>query len=738
MPTDSTGRELIELVQIDQDFCNNTYGVAPCTAGVYQFDFNGDGYISTQRRWNPDAVDPSFTVEFQSGFDMTIASRFFVQGVGGSFTTTELLFSIDSDGDFEIFLGGSRIFRLPEKSVPKGLGVWRIESIFSNDSTKFFFNSDLIVDASNSDPMGNYRDNSSILSIGASPNNSNSWINGSISDVKMWINTETTNDLVLDMPINDNSNTIKDYAGVDDGALTAGTGSWSGTGNQKCFNTYATCQDKPNYDRGTKSVTFKKNQAGDIDEYTIPSLVNFGVTLPELNIFSRDTKSQALGRFGKCSIAFNDLPISDNHLDPYVSEREYNPLENGTFWTKWLARNPYYEGWKVRLYDGLVGQSLAEMNVREYEIEKITNPDSNGGVRLTANDLMRRLDGRKAIFPPTSDCQLSRNLNDNPFELEFYTNGRLEPYTITAGWTYALIESEFIRIQQEPADVGGGEYRYTIIDRFQNPASHESGVSVTNAYLPLVGLVNPDPGDIIDDLLRPIFTDTEFDYDMMRYEIDNYTDVTGLSFKNFIKKPSSVSDILASLALSLGFYMWYDENENITKFKMVRDEENPVITLNQNNNLIKGSTKAGVTSDDRFTDAYISYDLNTSEYLANNQEVYNRNLLLVDEEAASDNEYGKREIYELNTNWIYSTGDAGDLAVKLLTQFKDPIRTISFQLDIKDNDLQMAQVFKLAYSGFTDIYGNNELINWICTGRTRKGDIIQVTAQEFKFNVPEE
>ena len=171
----------------------------------------------------------------------------------------------------------------------------------------------------------------------------------------------------------------------------------------KCFNTYFTCQDQPNYDRGTKTITLSKDVVHGDDVYSIPSLGAFKVSLPEFNIGARDTRTKVLGKFGSCSATFKDLPFSDNHLDPYVSERDYNPLENGTFWTKFLSRNPYYNDWKIRLYDGFVGQTIAQMNVREYRIDKITNPNSSGSVTVTALDLMRKTDSDKALFPPASD-----------------------------------------------------------------------------------------------------------------------------------------------------------------------------------------------------------------------------------------------------------------------------------------------------------------------------------------------
>ena len=50
--------------------------------------------------------------------------------------------------------------------------------------------------------------------------------------------------------------------------------------------------------------------------YAIPSVSSFKVTIQELNIGARDTRSKPFGKFGRCTVTFKDLPFSDNHLDP--------------------------------------------------------------------------------------------------------------------------------------------------------------------------------------------------------------------------------------------------------------------------------------------------------------------------------------------------------------------------------------------------------------------------------------
>ena len=47
----------------------------------YFFTFNGDGYITTDRRWNPDATDPSFKFIYTGDID-DLNETEFAQSIG--------------------------------------------------------------------------------------------------------------------------------------------------------------------------------------------------------------------------------------------------------------------------------------------------------------------------------------------------------------------------------------------------------------------------------------------------------------------------------------------------------------------------------------------------------------------------------------------------------------------------------------------------------------------------------
>ena len=110
------------------------------------------------------------------------------------------------------------------------------------------------------------------------------------------------------------------------------------TGAQKCFNTADTCQDRANYDRGTKTYRYcTKRSPVPAGLDAIPSLK----AAPSIGGAKIDPAG-GLGVRGSISMNFIDHPSNDVGIDPYVNERAYIPYDTGTYWGKLRARNPFY------------------------------------------------------------------------------------------------------------------------------------------------------------------------------------------------------------------------------------------------------------------------------------------------------------------------------------------------------------------------------------------------------------
>jgi len=166
------------------------------------------------------------------------------------------------------------------------------------------------------------------------------------------------------------------------------------TGTIKCFNSRNTCQDIIHY-VVDDPITFRFAKPAAYlpkEIFAIPSLSNVQFT-PAIVSLGKD-----LGQRASVVVDFEDHPDDDSTpgIDPYLTERTYNPFQQGMFWGKFRARNPFIVGAALRLIFGYVGQSLAEMETRHYIIDSYEGPDPTGKFTIRASDVLKLGDADKA------------------------------------------------------------------------------------------------------------------------------------------------------------------------------------------------------------------------------------------------------------------------------------------------------------------------------------------------------
>ena len=148
------------------------------------------------------------------------------------------------------------------------------------------------------------------------------------------------------------------------------------TPGNKCFNTLATCQDTENYEKGERTISFCKPASNIPKTQTfIPSVASVSTAPTKINPTNQDRNSSPLGQRAAATIVFDDHPHSDFLVDPYLPDRNYDPLDRGTFWSKWVARNPYYQNRPLRIYEQYTNEDL--------EIEVIGQAGAGGTTSAT-------------------------------------------------------------------------------------------------------------------------------------------------------------------------------------------------------------------------------------------------------------------------------------------------------------------------------------------------------------------
>src|SRR5690606_30186679 len=180
------------------------------------------------------------------------------------------------------------------------------------------------------------------------------------------------------------------------------------TGDRKCFNTRATCQDLPNFSADLVTLRFQPpthQLHRDSGPNVIPS-VKVVRTTPQL-IAPGDN----LGQRESVTIQFTDHLHSDAEFDPYLDERGYDAFNRGTFWGRFRARNPNLQGLPLRVLRGRLGDALEDYETLHYVIESATL--SGDTYTVVAKDHLKIFDGDRAQAPRMSRGTLSAAIDDN-------------------------------------------------------------------------------------------------------------------------------------------------------------------------------------------------------------------------------------------------------------------------------------------------------------------------------------
>lgn len=479
----------------------------------------------------------------------------------------------------------------------------------------------------------------------------------------------------------------------------------TGSGNAKCYNTYATCQDQANYALGTPlTLRFIKPHSDiDFDEYVIPSLQSVSTNPTRINVGGRTGRDKPLGKRAQVSISIKDHPHSDNVVDPYLSGRSFNPLENGTFWSKWLARNPYFNGRALRVKNGYFGQTLAEMETKHYVIDSISLPDSRNNIRIKAVDVLRLADNDKAQAPMLSNGKLLTGITDTDTTFTV-TGGASSEYGQNS--TLAVrIGDEIIRYTSMTVD-GSGDLVFSGATRGADGTTAESH-DADDSVQACLEYINVRPDNIAKDLL--------LNYGNIDSSFINATDLDDVGTTwygsvdgtRLISEPTGVTDLLGELSEQFMFYIWWDDVAQLIRFEAIAPVFGSVPLLTEENNLIQNSVNLKSDSSQRVSEVWISYLMKTPVEDDDKRDSYKRVLARIDPSAASSFEYGERKVYEIYSQWIDNDTQAILLSQRLLDRYKANPVLIDFELDVKDREnIKTGTIFDIEFSGFVDFNGN--------------------------------
>ena len=480
---------------------------------------------------------------------------------------------------------------------------------------------------------------------------------------------------------------------------------------RNCFNTDATCRFITALDLTdsytTRFVAPAANRvlpSGFQPSTAIPALMDVQTSPTVLNVGSGNDDIQPLGLRAVAEVTIRDFPFNDVGYDPYLSTRSYDPVTRGSFWSKWLARNPYHVGYVLRVYDGYFGDDLSAMIKREYVIEKIDAARSE--VRITAKDILRKVTDTNVTAPALSPGALSLSLTN--VATSFQVAGAVLADYPASG--YLRINNEILAYTAR-ADVSGN-IEFTGVSRGQlgtTAAAHNQFDRVQR----VVSYVDTPVADIIHDLLT-VWGGVPAAYiDKPAWDAEQTEWRELYRFTAHITDPVSVQKLLGELCQQALVNIWWDERVQQIIYRAQRPNFAPN-TLTQAGHLVSDSVVIEEKPERRASQVYVYYGLrNPTLSLGDKANFANAEAFI---DVDKERQYGEPAVREIFCRWVNTAVIARTLASAYLLRFRDVRRYIRFDLTAKDVGIcWTGDVLEIEHFLRVDATGRELIQPWLIT-----------------------
>ena len=453
------------------------------------------------------------------------------------------------------------------------------------------------------------------------------------------------------------------------------------TGDDKCFNTRATCNDPDNYDLDTQEYLYC-DQVGNLP---------LGINM--LPVISGEVKEAAttvtggrgLGSRGIVTVTLKDMPHHDRGEDPYWDERTYNPETRGTYWGKKLTRNPYYEGRTLKVYHGFLTDPFSWDNftIQEFDITDIDGP-TKGMVRVTAKDILARTYGIRQKWPALSVGKLSANIAASAATATLTPAGiGNSDYPASGHVAIGREVKAFTRSADVLTFTAHGEYG-------TEDTTHSEGDVVQIC-------ITWTDENVVDTLYQALtdgagLPDSVIPYDDGATGInENWDDEKEIWMSTYlvngiIMKPEDIDKIIKEWSEQFMFDIWWNATDQEVRIKALAPETSgaTINTLTDQYHLAKESVKVKRDYKQRFTEIQVWYDkIDFSE--SDKIENFSKAQISVDLTLSAAELYGSASIKVINSRWINDAGQALQLSGRMLSRYSDTPLVVDFEVYVKDD-----------------------------------------------------
>lgn len=530
-------------------------------------------------------------------------------------------------------------------------------------------------------------------------------------------------------------------------SLSYGVAPCMASGGPYCYQTWGTCGDQDHIDtqasitwmfctEGAAITPLYLREGDHIRTNALPLLVSVIPSSSEINVGSQRTGVSPLGVGSAVTLTFQDRPFDDHVGDPYRALRPNR--KTAAFWALWRARNLFYTGALVSVWDGYHGQALEEMQRRDYMVESVAGPDASGRVTISATDPLRLAEAKESKFPPEIGAALVNDLNTST------TTVRVSAHAAdldkacgnTGARKFIRIGSEIIQYSGHTLD--GDGYR-TLTGVVRAVLGSVAEAHKVNEAVGRVGRYeNIQHWAVAADLIDN-HTPIPAGYrDDDQWQEEGYDYMATTKAARTVVTPAPVGDQLGQLCQQGGFSIWWDERRRAIPLLANRPPATTPAVITDDADVVEGS---GQVSDD--TQAQISrvavYFDSRSPFDQGKPENYRLLRLNIDGYIESPAATGAVRTLTIFADWITRETDAIRLAARLLLRYRLVPRYLTLDVDSHKNGQRRAisngDVFDVTTGTMVDSEGNPLSTRWqaIAVDDTQPGHKIRLKLQSYRF-----
>lgn len=524
--------------------------------------------------------------------------------------------------------------------------------------------------------------------------------------------------------------------------LRFGVSPCTATGTPKCYQTWITCRDRLNIDMsGSITWRFVKPQAGilplyaedgeDIETNPIPILVSTSTASSEINVGAQREGQSPLGIRATCSVTLQDAPWDDHVGDFYLADRS---SVQGNFWAKWRARNAFYAGMMIHIYEGYRGQALGDMQRRDYILDKISGPDANGRVTLDGADPLRLAELKEAQFPRATDIRLISAVT---------AEGTTISVTVTTAAdltdAFGNTVAKYLRADAEIISYTGATLvtgtTYTLDGVQRGRLGTTAATHAADASCQRIGRYENLRGWEIAASLLDDHTAIPAGYrDSAQWEDEGTDYLVTQHAERTIVAPQSVESLLGELCQQFNFAIWWDERlRKIPLLPNRAPKETPTV-VSDTLDILEGSAATEDDPEAQITRVAVYYSPR-SPFDLGRPENYTTLWMTIDGDVEAPAAAATVRTLTIYANWITRDGDAQRLAARLLLRYRLMPRYLSMELDAKHRTVRVGSVLDVTTGAWVDPEGNALSTRWqvVKAEEHRPGDAFRLRLQSYAF-----